>query len=362
MQKIDLSTGSDFHIGGSPPTAKILVVVKDFLVAAVLSGQTNTLGWSAINNAENWTFGQNQSDYQIMPSGGEITGMFGGEFGVILQRTRITRMEYVGGNDIFVINEISSNFGCVSPHSVIQHGQMGFFLSDNGFMKWDGAALIPIGQERIDRYFLSAYGRAAWSRMSAAVDVHNQVACWSMGDRMFCYHWILDRWTTISLAAQIIFSGATRGMTVDEQDPLVGSPDDVLSSPALLSFDDDSFQGGESTFYVIDSANTLGRLNGATMAPSWTTGDFELAKSREAQLRWIRPDTDASAGITLSVSCRNHLGDAVTPTNYTYLSDNGDMPVRERGRYTRLTLSIAAGTAWTYMQGFEPDVASGARR
>jgi hypothetical protein len=56
------------------------------------------------------------------------------------------------------------------------------------------------------------------------------------------------------------------------------------------------------------------------------------------------------------------LSDAVTTTDYTYLSDNGDMPVRERGRYTRLTLSIAAGTAWTYAQGFEPDVAPGARR
>jgi hypothetical protein len=63
-----------------------------------------------------------QSDYQIMPSGGRITGILSGEFGVILQRNRICRMDYVGGNTIFEINEVSSNIGCVSVHTVAQWG------------------------------------------------------------------------------------------------------------------------------------------------------------------------------------------------------------------------------------------------
>lgn len=361
MQKINLSDGTVAPLGGNPPTARMLAVVKDFLVAGVIDGATNELGWCAINNAEDWTFGQNQSDYQIMPSGGEINGLFGGEYGLILQRNRITRMEYVGGNEIFVINEISSNFGCVTPHSVIQHGQIGCFLSDNGFMKWDGASLVPIGQERIDRYFLSSYGKASWASMSAAVDTKNQVFCWSMGDRMFCYHWILDRWTTVSLAAQIIFAGVTRGISLDEQDPAVGAPDDNLDSVGLLSLDDDSFKGGDSTFYVIDSSNRLGRLSGSNMSPTWTTGDIELVKGREANLRWIRPDTDATS-VSLAISCRARLGDAVASNNYSTLQANGDMPVRERGRYMRLSMSIPAAAAWNYAEGFEPDVARGARR
>lgn len=362
MQKVNLTTGTVSALGGSPPTARMLAVVKDFLVAGVINGATNELGWSAINNAEGWTFGQNQSDYQIMPSGGEINGLFGGEYGLILQRNRITRMEYVGGNEIFVINEISSNFGCVTPHSVIQHGQIGCFLSDNGFMKWDGASLVPIGQERIDRYFLSAYGKSSWAAMSAAVDTRNQVFCWSMGDRMFCYHWILDQWTTISLAAEIVFAGVTRSITIDEQDPLVGAPDDNIDTPGLLSLDDQSFLGGDSTFYVINTSHVLGRLSGANMAPTWTTGDFELAKNREAKVRWVRPDTDAASGLTLSISCRARLGDAITSNNYSSLQANGDMPVRERGRYMRLSMTIAAGTAWNYAEGFEPDIVAGARR
>jgi hypothetical protein len=362
MQKIDLVAHSAAALGGSPPTFRTLVIVKDFLVGAVLNGQTNVLGWSGINNAEFWTFGQNQSDYQIMASGGDINGMFGGEYGLILQRNRISRMEYVGGNDIFVINEISSNLGCVTPHSVLQHGQIGAFLSDNGFMLWDGASLKPIGTERIDRFFFSNYTKADWANMSAAVDIANQVLCWSMGDRIFCYHWVLDRWTLLDQPAQIIFSGVTKSVTIDETDVNVGVADDDIDSPGLLSLDDPVFKGGDSAFYVINDTGMLGRLTGLPRAAQWTLGDLELAKGREAQVSWVRPDTDASSGLTLSISCRSKLRDPVVFTNYGTLASNGDMPVRERGRYFRMTLSIDAGTSWTYALGLDPEVSRGARR
>lgn len=335
MQKIDLATGTASALAGSPPKFNMLAVVKDFLVGGVLNGATNTLGWSAINNAEAWVFGQDQSDYQVMPFGGDINGMFGGEFGIILQRERICRMDYVGGNEIFTVSEVSNNFGCASPNSVVQFGALGFFLSDNGFMMWDGAALHPIGVEKIDLYFLAAYNRAAWANMSAAVDAANKVIVWSMGDRMFCYHWTLGRWSTISLPAQIIFSGYTS---------------------------DSSSKAADGAFYVVNSSNVLGRLTGSNVAPTWTTPDLELARGREAQLSVVRPITDAISGLTLTIACRMRLGDAVAGNAYTSLQANGDMPVRERGRYTRMTLSIAAGTPWTYSQALSPLVSKGAKR
>ena len=362
MQKIDLSAGTVTALGGSPPTFRMLAVVKDFLVGGVLNGQGNTFGWCAINNAEDWNFGYNQSDYQIMASGGDINGIFGGEFGIILQRNRITRMHYVGGNNIFVINEVSSNFGCVSPHSVIQHGQIGCFLSDNGFMMWDGALLKPIGNERIDRFFKASYGRNSWALMSAAVDIANQVFCWSMGDRVFCYHWNLDRWSIIVQPAQIIFSGVTRTISMDEQDPTYGANDDNLDFSGLPSLDSNLFKGGDNRFYLIDTTNTLGTMTGTPMAATLTLPDFELAPGRETQMRNIRVDTDALTGITLSLAMRPRLGDAVTYTDYTSLRANGDMPVRQRGRYTRAQLAIAAGNTWTFASGVEADAAPGAKQ
>lgn len=335
LQKIDLVAGTASNLGGSPPKFNVLTVVKDFLVGGVMNGATNTMAWSGINNAESWVFGQNQCDYNIMPFGGDINGLFGGEFGIILQRERITRLDYVGGNSIFQISEVSTNFGCATPNSVVQYGQLGFFLSDSGFIMWDGSALHPIGVEKVDRYFLAAYNRASWANMSASVDAANKVVMWSMGDRIFCYHWVLGNWSTISLAAQILFTGYTADGT-------------GISSDGAL--------------YVINTSNVLGRLTGANVAPTWTTPDLELTKGRDAQINMVRPVMDAASGLTLTISSRAKLGDPLSPNAYTDLRANGDMPVRERGRYTRFTLSIGAGTAWTYAQAIDPTVARGARQ
>lgn len=361
MQKIDLAGGTVAPLGGNPPTTAVLAVVKDFLVGGVINGQGNQIAWCAINNAEDWDFANNQSDYNIMPSGGRVNGIFGGEFGIILQRNRITRMDYVAGNNIFTINEISNNFGCVSPHSVIQHGQIGCFLSDNGFMMWDGSTLKPIGNERVDRYFKASYGRANWSNMSAAVDIQNQVFCWSMGDRIFTYHWQLDRWTVIIQPAQIIFSGVTRSISVDETDPLYATDGDI-DGAGLPSFDDVSYEGGDDAFYVINTSNVLGRMIGPSMAAKWTLPDVEMIPGRETLLRSMRLDTDAITGVTLSVAARARLGDAVAYNDYSTLRPNGDMPVRERGRYQRFSLATGYAQPWSYMQALIPDATAGTRQ
>lgn len=361
MQKIDLTAGKVAPLAGNPPTTKILAVVKDFLVGGVIDGQANQIAWSAINNAEDWGFAYNQSDYNIMPSGGNVNGLFGGETGLILQRNRITRMDYVGGNDIFTINEISSNFGCVTPNSTIQHGQLGAFLSDNGFMLWNGAELKAIGNEKVDRYFHRAYGKASWPNMSAAVDIANQVFCWSMGDRIFCYHWQGDRWSVINLAAQIIFAGVTRSISITEVDPDVVD-ETSLDTAGLPSLDDPKYAGGDRAFYVINSTSVLGRLTGPSMAATLTTPDLEMTPGRIAVVKAVRPDTDAISGITLAVSSRDRLGDAVSYNNYSSLRANGDMPVRERGRYQRMSLQLGAGAQWTYAQALTPEVTASGRQ
>lgn len=357
MQKIDLASFAVANLGGSPPTLKMLVVVKDFLVGGVTNGEVNTLRWSAINNAEGWTIGLDQSDYQIMPDGGEITGLLGGEVGIVLQRGRISRMTYVGNNLVFQFDTISYNVGCVSVHSVVQAGQVGFFLSDTGFQMWTGAELKPIGQERVDRTFAASYGRADWPNMSTAVDVRNSLVCWSMADRMFVYNWVLDRWSIIDQPAHIVFSGFSRDLTLEEIGALYGSLEMVP-----YSLDDDRFKGGNPLFYVFSTADQMATFSGPAMLASLSLGDLELAAGRESRIQTVRPLTDATNGITLTLGTRTRLGDTAAATDYTYLSDNGDMPVRQTGRYVRPELEIAAGTAWQYVQGFDVTLAAGGRR
>ena len=361
MQRINLTTGVVSALGGAPPKTKLLVVVKDFLVGGVIDGEVNTLRWSGINNAEFWTVGLNQSDFQIMPTGGEITGLLGGEVGIVLQRGRVSRMTYVGDNIVFQFDEISYNLGCVSVHSVAQSGSLGFFLSDNGFIMWTGAELKPIGYERVDRTFASLYNRSDWPLMSTAVDAKNNLVAWAMPDgKIFIYNWALDRWSIIEQATEIIFSGFTRGLSIDEVDAVYGH----IDHPSMPSLDDEILKGGDPQFYLFDTAHALGTFSGANMQATLATGDLMLARDgRESRVGQIRILSDASAGVTLTVGSRRKLGDVLPAVDYTYLTDEGDMPIRETGRFMRFTKKHAAASAWSYTQGLETvEASAGGRR
>lgn len=357
MVKINLTSFVTAPLGGSPPKTKLLAVVKDFLVGGVLNGDTQTLGWSGINDAEFWTFGQNQSDYQIMPSGGDINGLFGGEYGLVLQRSRISRMTYVGDNLVFQFDEISSNVGCATPNSVAQWGALGFFLSDTGFMMWDGSSLRPIGQERVDRTFLSLYAHTSLSRMTTAIDPINNIVAWSMQDRTFVYNWSLDRWSMTDAPITTLFSGVSRDIALDELD----QPFPILDG-IPYSLDDPYFKGGDPRFYVVDNQNRLGTLTGDTMQVEFGGAKMELTEGREARIQMVRPLSDVEYGINLVLRTSQRLGAEQNVSVYSGITDSGDMMVRDRGRFAQIDMTLDAGANFGFMQGVDVVLARGAKR
>jgi hypothetical protein len=362
MVKVNIDTGVVSLLGGAPPRVQTLAVVQNFLVGGIVDGDTATIAWCGENNAEFWQYGQRKSDYNIFPDGGAVNGILGGEFGLILQRNAIRRMSYVGGNILFRLDKIASNVGCVTVHSVAQYGELGFWYSDSGFKMWDGASIRSIGFEQVDATFAALYGVADWPKMSAAIDGPRNMVFWSMAGKIWGYNWLLESWTVVDYNAQIITGGYTKTVTVDEQDPAVGVPDDILENVGLLSFDDPSFNGGAPRFYVFNSSNALGSFAGANMAASWGMRNVELVDGRDVRLRRVRPMTDAVAGLTYTANVKQRLGDAGANINATVLNSTGEMPVRARGRYAKQSFAIAAGQAWTYCQGVDIKAARGAAR
>jgi hypothetical protein len=362
LQRIDLATLAVTQLGGTPPRFDFLGVIKGFLIGLVRDGDVLTLAWSGAFNGQSWTPGQGQSDYHTMPTGGRLNGMFGGEYGIILQRNRIVRMDYVGGNLIMDPNEVSSNVGCVTPHSVAQWGNLGFFLSDLGFMMWDGAQPIPIGREFIDAEFRSLYTVDVFKTMSTAIDPVRGVVMWSTGDRIYCYDWAHQKWSTIPYASPIMFSGVTKGILLDEQDPSVGALDDDIDGAGLVSLDSDVFKGGDPRLYTFSSGNALGVFQGTPMAATFTFNDIEAYPGRRANLRFARPDIDAAGGLTVTMQTKQRMVDAFGSVASTDLRASGDVPLRSAGRYSRMTVAIAAGTAWNHAKGVELIGAPGAGR
>ena len=350
VQKIDLATMTVAPLGGSPPKFETLGVVTDgFLVGTVLDGDILTLAWSAAYDAEKWSYGYDQSDYQTMAAGGRINMIYSGENGLLLQRDRISMMVYVGGNKVFDFIPLHENVGCVSPHSAVQWSRYGFFLSDQGFMQIVGEELTQIGRDWIDAEFAAAYDAGDWASMSTSIDPVRGVVMWSMGNKIYCYDFMRSapgsrRWSTITYAAPIIFAGVTKGVSIDEDESGVANDSDI-DGAGLDTLDSARFRGGDPRLYVFKSDYTLGVFTGTPMAATFT--------GKRANINFVRPEIDAASGVTVTLACKQTLAGAVTNFSTTTLQANGDMAIRASGRYNRPTVAVAAGTAWTHAKGLE---------
>jgi hypothetical protein len=143
LQAWTLGTSTAFaDLSATAPIAKFITVVRDFVVCANIkeSGDQSQyrVRWSALNDETDWTENVNtQSDYQDIPDGGQIVGIRGGEFGLVLLERAIHRMTYVGTPFIFQFDNISRGKGCMVSGSIAQYQGVTFFLSDDGFYMCD---------------------------------------------------------------------------------------------------------------------------------------------------------------------------------------------------------------------------------
>jgi len=359
--KVDLVTDAVANLGGSPPKMQSMAVVNNFLVGTQINGKVNRIAWSGENNAEWWTFAQRKSDYNDFADGGEITGIIGGDTGLVLQRSAVRRMSYVGGNILFRFDKISTNAGCVSVHSVAQYGDMAFWYSETGFKMWDGAQIKSIGYERVDKSFDSMYGMVNYDLISTALDAQRSTVCWSTGYKMWLYNWLLDKWSVIDVASEIITPRVNRAPNLEERDSAVGITDDTVEYPGLDSFDAVRFTAGDPVFYVFVNG-AMGTFNGDNMAAHLVGRRVELIEGRDARVRRVRPMSDVTDGVSLRLDTRQRLGDAARRYDFNYVSATGEMPVRARGRFVKAYVDIAEDQPWTYFQGLDFTLEAGGRR
>lgn len=347
--EIALTANTASTLSGSPPDADLISVVRDFVVLGRCDGDETMVTWSAFNDHTGWTPGTNQSGFQPMLTGGKITGLTGGEYGLILQRDRIARMSYTGDPDQpFQFDEISTNFGCIAEGSVVQAGGLTFCYSRRGFIKIEAGGITPIGVERVDRTFREAYSEADLVQMSATADPERTVVMFHLFGRVWCYNWVLDRWTDIVIASQAIFSALTASITIDELDAIYGDLDAITES-----LDSPIFSGGNPRVFIVKNDGTFQALTGSNLGATFKFSPQEPFAGARTRFSKARPVTDAVSGITLTMDYAQRLGNSVETRIYTTLRDSGDMPIHLTGRYITATLDIAADTTWTFASALE---------
>jgi hypothetical protein len=374
IQYIAAYTGSNFaDLSADAPKAKYIAVVRDF----VMTGYTNDVTdgnkpyrvrWSGIGDHTSWAISAaTQADFQDIADMGDVTGLVGGEYATILLEKGIVRASYIGSPLIFQFDKLETIRGCKVPGSVCNVGHNVFFYSDDGFYMFDGEKSIPIGSEKINRFFLEDWDGAYAKNMSASADPLRQIIVWPYAsreaingkpDKLLIYNYALDKWSTASVAVDLVAPIYTAGYTLEGLDAAFGSLD-VL--PASL--DGAIYRGGEFLF-AASKDKKIQTFTGNTLSATIETAEFEGQKGSFSLVRNIVPYVtlreSGSATVTAQVSSRNRQIDTYTFGSASSINSDNLIPVRSNGRYHKVRLNLSG--EWKKAQGIDVDFGIMGRR
>jgi len=369
-QKFTLSSAVDGSVkfaalGGSPSVAEFVTTIKDFVFFGKISGAKSKVRWSAINNADDYTASATtMSDSQTIPDGGNIRGVVGGEFGVVLQDDAINRFTFQTTGEIFRRDKIATNVGCSIQGSVAYHANRIFFAHRSGFyMLVDGQQLVPIGAEKVDRTFWETVNQSYLSRVTAAVDPLNSLYLVSFPDAdasagtpntIWAYHWEAQKWSQASPGNhEMIATGSQQGaIDLDTADSFADDID-VAGAPSL----DSELYAGQ-VVPILTAFNTSHYYmlqNGAALEATVDTAEQQPIPNGVAFVRSARPVVNGtSASPTLAIGYRDNTTDAVSFTDASSQnSRTGLCNFRTRARYIRGRIVVPASSTWTHIQGID---------
>jgi hypothetical protein len=329
---------------GTAPSARQIGIVGQHVVL----GDTNDgvhgvvpykIQWNRIGDPTEWPVPgsadalSKQAGEQFMPSArGAVRGIFGNDqFGIILQKTGITRMTYVGGDLVYQFDEYESTRGAEYPNACVQVGDSVYFIAADGFYATNGVSVVPIGAGKFDRFFLDSVNTGYKDRVYGGLDRSRNLIYWiypaeaSVGgrpNRVIAYNYREDRPAWAEDEIECLIAGLTSGTTLDALDDLFPSIDDV--TPSL---DDPIWQGGNQLLLGFNSTYQLASFTGTPGVATLETPEVELNPGLYTDITGFRPVVQGNSSITVALGTRNTEADSVSytsevsPTSRTGVAD-----------------------------------------
>lgn len=354
LQAYDLSTASSFtNLSSDAPKSKFVTVVRDFVVGAHNPTEKFRMQWSGIGNETTWTSSATtQADYQDIPDGGNIQGITGGEFGLVLLERSIVRMSYVGTPLVFQFDNIARNLGCYEPNSIIQWQGVTYFLADDGFYACDGTNIVNIGAEKVNRTFYKDLEESRLNEMSSAIDPERNLVLWgypSTNDdyRILIYHIQTKRWSYAVTTANGIATSSTPATTLEALDNYSASIDAMSTT-----LDSRVWLGGKMFLAGYDGAKIV-TFSGTPKTGQIDTSDLEI-NANKSMITLAKPIVDSGSG-SVAISSRQLLSETPTFGAYTSADSENRIGLRSLGKYHRLSLR-PSGTNWSSAIGMEIEI------
>lgn len=370
-QTIDTETGVKFAdlaytSPDPPPHARFVAVVNEFVFFAGILDNEAAVQWSAIGNPFYWTPGVNDSDIQVLPEGGRVTGIVGGEVAIVFQEQAIQEFIFAAGTgQVFQRTKLETDRGAVAPWSVIKVGANIFFMDRDGFYMFAGGQSQPIGKERVNVWMKRLADPTYLQTAKTCSDPSGTRVLWAFKsqnaadpttlDQAIAYDYVLDRWSKVDFVIHDWLRAETQPLSFDTLTGAADTQSGAYNFLGGLSADSALFSGGIPLVGVFGLDNKLSLLEGPSLEAKIGTPWVQAGRPKRAYADGVRIDTDASAWFA-AVSTRESLAlsDAERARPETGPNAERFAPCRASGRYHQVTVRIAAGDSWTYAQAAEP--------
>ena len=339
-------------LSAAAPTAKYVTVVRDFVVAANVGGEESRVYWSDINDETDWTpSAASQSDSQLIPDGGDIIGLAGGEYGLVFLERAIYRMSYSGSPYFFQFDAISRTLGCLSNGSIAQFGGLTYFLADDGFYVCDGSTVKNIGLEKVNRWFFeNAIPDQLINYISSTVDPIRKLIIWNFkntfgGRYLLIYSIDLGKWSYGTTDIYNLSYGYTPSATLEQVDNY-NTNLDALDIP----LDSRLWAGGQLLAMGVREQKIV-VISGALKTAYVVTGDIDVGRS---VVTLAKPIVD-NGSATVAVASRDLLNETVEFGTVVAADSENRVPLRSNGYYHRLKVT-PTGSNWKTLVGVDVEV------
>lgn len=202
-----------------PPTGSVVQ-------ATYLQSFPYRVQWSAIANDSSFPTPLTQAALAAQSSYEDLSADFGRvqaiigfpQYGVVLQRSGITRMTYVGGDVVFSFAPYEKKHGAVSRLAIVVVGNVIYYVSDEGFYATDGNSAFSIGTTEngsvgVDQWFKDNVNPAAIQNISAGYDFNTRCVVFAiptgsnmLPDTLVFYSPASTQWTKAAVPVELVFA------------------------------------------------------------------------------------------------------------------------------------------------------------
>ena len=329
--KFDADSQAFSAVSGNIPAGVTLDRISNFLIMGGTSEDEAvapySIRWSGFNQPESWDASELTlagSAPMEFPSLGPVTAISGGDYGLIFQENGVTRLDFVGGAQVWQQTVISQFWGAKGARSVVKVGDLHYFANDVGIFVTDGNTVQDIGRGKVSqRVTDTTKGSFTYTYGS-----YNPVTR--------CINWIFSSVSGIfyNIDTGTFSNGsqpAARGESKTEDEPPYGMSVVTSTTARLARYDGDTQNARLVTGHI---SNDGDRIFVDGIEPQYTGSGAEARLSSKEKLSEATDITDFYTG-------------TMTAENAT----TGIIDVTADGRSVAMLINFDGGSDWSDFTG-----------